>query len=825
MRDLSFLRLIPMLFLCTVFGCSGGGNPSTSQQTTQPTQPDPIATTISWATPPALNYGIALNETQLNATANVPGNMAYSPEAGILLPAGTHILSVTFTPIDTAKYTTTTATVPLVVNKVPLTLISNNATSIYGQLPDGFTVSYVGFVNNDSATALSGTPKISTSANVQSPVGVYPMVISQGDLSAVNYTFTFLTGVLTVTPAQPIITWATPAPVTYGTPLSSAQLNAVGSTPGTFLYDPLPGTTVANTSVLSVAFTPTSVNYAVVSAHVSLIVNPVGDPKSIQGLWSVLPYSMPINPIHATLLNTGNILFLQGSGNCPPTLAGCPQSPADYPAALWNLSSGSIATLTGYTNWDMFCNGAISLADGRILIVGGTESYAGGTAAQVMAAMGHAQPASAPGHVTSAVETTPGHRPVSRNARSNDDSAFLGSDQSALFDPTVPFSAASFTNAASMHSTPERGRWYPTVIPLDDGRVMTFGGQDNIGNDNNTVEYYTPSAGTWSEEFAAVCSTSTDVTACDPNSTIGLNEWYPQLYPRMFQLPNGKIFYAGPEPQSSMYDPTTHLWSYAFTHTNYSDIRTYGAAVLLPLTPENNYNPVVMTMGGNNPATETTELIDLGVSNPMWVNGPLMSRARIEMQAVILPNAKLLIFAGSANDEDSSTASFTADIYDPTTNTLNQGGAGSTSVPRLYHNTALLLPDGTVMSAGSNPAQGVAEQRIEIYQPAYLFNTDGTLAVRPVVTGVPSQIVGTTQFTLQVPNAADVAHVTIVREGDNTHSFDMSQRAVGLSFSASSGQLTVAGPPSAYIAPPGYYMLFVVNSAGVPSVGQFVQVK
>src|SRR6185369_15586223 len=220
--------------------------------------------------------------------------------------------------------------------------------------------------------------------------------------------------------------------------------------------------------------------------------------------------------------------------------------------------------------------------------------------------------------------------------------------------------------------------------------------------------------------------------------------------------------------------------------------------------------------GGNSPATATTETIDMGSASPLWQSGPSMSQARVEMNAVILPSGKVLALGGSVNDEDSSTQSLNADLYDPATNTFSSAGANSFA--RLYHSVALLLPDATVWVAGGNPVRGTYERHIEIYQPAYLFQSDGTPAARPSIASVPSSVSYGNQFTLQTPDAASIASAVLVRNGTVTHSFGMDQRMVGMSFTAGSGSLTVTAPPNANVAPPGYYMLFILNSNGVPSV-------
>src|SRR2546429_9880980 len=127
-----------------------------------------------------------------------------------------------------------------------------------------------------------------------------------------------------------------------------------------------------------------------------------------------------------------------------------------------------------------------------------------------------------------------------------------------------------------------------------------------------------------------------------------------------------------------------------------------------------------MIFGGGDPATATTEIIDLSQPTPQWQYGPPMSQPRIEMSATILPNGKVLATGGSVNDEDAATASFNADLYNPATNLFTLAGANA--FPRLYHSNSLLLPDATVALFGGNPQRGSYEVHIEIYSPAYLFN-------------------------------------------------------------------------------------------------------
>lgn len=162
---------------------------------------------ISWPAPAPIGYGTALSSTQLNATAGgVPGTFAYTPGIGTVLPAGTQTLSVTFTPADTSTYGKATAVVSLTVLKAPLSVTANNASTTYGSTLPGFTATYIGFVNGDSVTVLTGSPSLTTTATSSSPVGTYPITASQGTLGAANYSFTFTNGVLTIAKATLTVT-------------------------------------------------------------------------------------------------------------------------------------------------------------------------------------------------------------------------------------------------------------------------------------------------------------------------------------------------------------------------------------------------------------------------------------------------------------------------------------------------------------------------------------------------------------------------------------------------------------------------------------------
>jgi hypothetical protein len=536
----------------------------------------------------------------------------------------------------------------------------------------------------------------------------------------------------------------------------------------------------------------------------------------IPGTWTTQTETMPINPVHGILLTTGNVLYIAGSGNCPPDLAGCPTGFGS--ATIWNPTAHTFNTFP-LPYFDMFCNGATQLADGTVFINSGTETYATGPAAAIMRAMHHGN--TVPGGRASVMtEKTPGHK-VPKDATTINDQGFGGTAKSAIYDPKT----ATFKKLPLMQA----GRWYPTTTMLGDGRVFVYGGQDEIGNDNALIEFWHNDTSTY-EAVVPTCSIGGGPVGDCRNLRYSDNTLpvpgAPLLYPRMVQLPDGRILHAGPEPETWVFDPKaaagTANWTFV-ANTVDTQNRSYGSVVLLPLLPQTNYQPVVMTMGGmgdNAVATNTTELMDMSQANPMWVSGPAMSLPRVEMNAVLLPNGKVLAVGGSANDEQVETASLTADLYDPATNSFTQ--VLSNKWAHLYHSTAVLLPDASVVLSGGNPVQGQFEARMEVYKPPYFFNADGSLATRPSLTATPATI--TYGQTFQATTNGNIASVVLIREGAATHAFDMSQRMIGLNFAVNGTTMGIAAPPNSTIAPAGPYLLFVVDTNGVPSIGQMVMV-
>ena len=224
-------------------------------------------TTITWVNPAAIVYGTPLSATQLNATANVAGTFVYTPAAGTVLSAGTQTLSVAFTPSDTTDYSNASATVQLSVTKAPTTITwANPAAILYGTPLSAAQL---------NATAnVPGTFVYTPSAGTVLTAGIQPLSVSFTPTDSTDYSSSSASVQLLVNKATPTITWSNPASIPYGTPLSSTQLNATASVPGTFVYTPPAGTVLpAGTQTLSVAFMPTdSVDYTSANDSVTIVV-------------------------------------------------------------------------------------------------------------------------------------------------------------------------------------------------------------------------------------------------------------------------------------------------------------------------------------------------------------------------------------------------------------------------------------------------------------------------------------------------------------------------------------------------------------------------
>ena len=239
--------------------------------------------TITWNNPAAITYGTALSASQLNASATVAGTFSYSPALGTVLSAGSHTLSVTFNPTNTTDYTPQTATVPLVVNQANLNVTANSQTAVYGTALAPYTANITGFVNGDTlATAVTGTPSLTTTPATPVNVGTYTITAAVGTLVSSNYAFTFSTGTVTITKASLTVTAASQT-VTYGTALapytytmtgfvgSDTQATATTGVPS-LTTSPATPVNVGTYAITAAAGTLASANYSFVYVNGSVTI-------------------------------------------------------------------------------------------------------------------------------------------------------------------------------------------------------------------------------------------------------------------------------------------------------------------------------------------------------------------------------------------------------------------------------------------------------------------------------------------------------------------------------------------------------------------------
>lgn len=361
------------------------------------------------------------------------------------------------------------------------------------------------------------------------------------------------------------------------------------------------------------------------------------------------------------------------------------------------------------------------------------------------------------------------------------------------------------------------GRWYPTVTTLPDGRMLTMGGTDETFTVVKIPEIW--ESGAWVELPGA---SPVDIP----------------YYPRNFVAPNGQIFYAGERILSRWFEPDASVaggrgrWASGPQHI-YQKNRDYGTAVMYEA------GKILYAGGGGHPGwgqspdpkaaapTATAEKIDLNQSTPTWQSAGSMSAPRRHLNSTILPDGQVLITGGTSGggfvNINEGLATREAEIWNPTNNQWTTLAPNSRM--RVYHSVSLLLPDGTVLHGASGDAlAGIVsvppQRNHEIFSPPYLFK-----GVRPTIGAVPATVSYGQSFAVSTPNAAQVTGVRWIRLGSVTHAFDMGARANTLTFTPMATGVDVTAPANGNLAPPGHYLLFILNRNGVPSAGKIVQIQ
>ena len=369
------------------------------------------------------------------------------------------------------------------------------------------------------------------------------------------------------------------------------------------------------------------------------------------------------------------------------------------------------------------------------------------------------------------------------------DPSSLGAPNATIFDP------GTSTWSAAPNMTYRR--WYPTATTLPDGRIiLTSGAQSCDTCLADVPEIYNPTTNKW--------------TALN-SARLGV-----PYYPFVYVLPNGKVMDAGAN-QQSVASRTLDLQTGTWSAPDQTVADGHSSAMYLP-------GRILKTgtaadSGTNGTAASTAYVIDMNQATPTWRQVPSMAFRRAFHNTTILADGTVLVTGGMTglNGYDGNLAVRDAELWSPVTETWQT--LAKAQFPRLYHSTALLLPDGRVFNAGGgDDGPAVNYTQAQVFSPPYLFK-----GARPTLTVAPATLQYGAPFTVQTPDAASIRTVSLIRPGSVTHAFDEDQRYLSLSFTASAGSLSVQAPASGNLAPPGYYMLFLVNNAGVPSVAQFVR--
>ena len=547
--------------------------------------------------------------------------------------------------------------------------------------------------------------------------------------------------------------------------------------------------------------------------------------------WEVAFDHAEILAVHAALVphgTLGQVLLLGGNEHDPAN--------ADNPLGFFNTRVYDVATnqiiAVNSPNSDVFCCDHAFLPDGRLMVGGGSSGW-----------------------------NPPEHH---ENAHENAQDHWSGARECSIYNLDGTWTDAADLLPEPGYESRGGGRWYPTLLTLSNGEILAVAGHPRVSEDTDIndgrhgswlPELYNPGLDAWTYQpghwlyvqWSLVGPTDPqDVPEGQelvvlPDGQERGNTYSYLYYPRLFVVPGGDVFMASPDnEQCGFYDPATGIvrdieiaappHGTQFRETNHT-------AVLLPLLPGNDYRPTVLFLGmdGAHRITLNPDNLDpppvwqpTSVPRPLQISQPL----RRHSTATILPTGDVL-FSGGINhpainglpDED---AVLHGEIYHPgfdwSANEIDSSQEDWTttrpaSVPRNYHSVALLLPNGRVLTAGSNldgqaGGNSVKEYRIEIFCPDYDTDTN-----RPVIFQAPDSLSYGDSFQINASPADRIERVALMRCGSATHAWDGDQRYVGLSFTnTNNGVIMATAPPDGSIAPPGPYMIWVIDDRNRPCV-------
>lgn len=477
-----------------------------------------------------------------------------------------------------------------------------------------------------------------------------------------------------------------------------------------------------------------------------------------------------IEAIHTFMLPTGKVMFWSGWRES---------------VGLWDPVTNQFSVPGNLPSFNVFCSGHAWLPDGRLLVAGGhVQNYNGENRADIF-------------------------NPFT-NRWANADPA----------QDNVPNMGSTSSNTGTSGK-----RWYPSATTLGNGDVLVLSGdvvptaEGGSGNTNRTVQVYEHATNTWRTLSGALRPT---------------NDILP-TYPRVFALPDGRAISLSDNSNDTEILDLSGDGSWAYLQDTLDpNLHNYGPAVMYDT------GKIAYIGGGHNP-TRNISILDVNDPDPAWryagggtskppADSPyVMQQPRRQNNATILADGTVLITGGTNvtgwNDPNGLIAA--AEIWDPVTEQVTQAADANVGIFRGYHSTALLLPDGRVLVTGGDHDYGGAipgqNTNAEIYSPAYLFNDDGSPATRPTVTAAPDVAeLGDTIF-VETPDAESITKALWVVPGAVTHAQNWTQRANTLDFTITDSGVNIQLPADQNKAPVGYYMLFLVNDQGTPSIAEWIR--
>ena len=341
------------------------------------------------------------------------------------------------------------------------------------------------------------------------------------------------------------------------------------------------------------------------------------------------------------------------------------------------------------------------------------------------------------------------------------------------------------------------GRWYPTLVTLDTGQLLILGGKDFSGNGVGYPEIFTPGSG-WRTLTGAYVSDF---------------YYYNALYPRAWQSSNGKVITFDPNASGgNVYaiDPSGNGQVSVVGHT------PQNFAVNEPAIMYAQDHCLILGSDGS------VWLMDISGPNPVFTQTGSLAPDRIWSNLTVLPDGRVMVSGGSQVNNQLTGVDYTVAIWDPSTGLWTSTGANAAE-PRLYHSTAILLPDDTILTLGGGAPGPLTNLNGEIYTPGYLFDATGAAAVRPVIQQAPTDLSPGQTFTVRVDNPANIRNtLALMPFGSTTHGLSMTAGPIDPSFSVQAdGSLSVKLPA---FVPPGYWMLFAIGNNGTPSLAWTLQV-